>query len=121
MGTLGLEHGKHSGLGWVNGTVRALEPNDENLKIPHMGWNELSLNIARHPVLNGLNKRPHVYFVHSYYFDCDSSVDVLATVNYGGTIPAVVGRDNMIGTQFHPEKSQAVGLKLISNFLKWKP
>lgn len=121
MGTLGLEHGKHAGLGWLNGTVRALQPSDKNLKIPHMGWNELVLNNAQHPVLSGLNNRPHVYFVHSYYFDCDSPVDVLATVNYGGSIPAVVGRDNMIGTQFHPEKSQAVGLKLISNFLKWKP
>lgn len=121
MGTLGLEHGKHEGLGWLNGTVRALEPRDENLKIPHIGWNELYLKNVHHPVLNGLNNRPHVYFVHSYYFDCDSSVDVLATVNYGGYIPAVIGRDNMIGTQFHPEKSQEVGLKLISNFLRWKP
>jgi glutamine amidotransferase len=121
MGTLGLEHGKHAGLGWLNGTVRALEPSDETLKVPHMGWNELELNNACHPVLDGLGDRPHVYFVHSYYFSCDSPVDVLATVDYGGPITAVVGRDNMVGTQFHPEKSQHAGLKLISNFLKWKP
>ena len=120
MGTLGLEHGRHAGLGWLNGTVRALDSSEKNLKIPHMGWNELDLNVA-HPVLNGLSDRPHVYFVHSYYLDCESPVDVLATVDYGGSITAVVGRDNMVGTQFHPEKSQHVGLKLISNFLKWNP
>ena len=120
MGTLGLEHGKHAGLGWLNGTVRALDLSEKNLKIPHMGWNELDLNVA-HPVLDGLSNRPHVYFVHSYYLDCESPVDVLATVDYGGSITAVVGRDNMVGTQFHPEKSQHVGLKLISNFLKWNP
>ena len=121
MATLGLEHGEHVGLGWLNGTVRALEPNDETLKVPHMGWNELELNNAYHPVLDGLSDRPHFYFVHSYHFVCDSPVDVLATVDYGGPITAVVGRDNMVGTQFHPEKSQLAGLKLISNFLKWKP
>jgi imidazole glycerol-phosphate synthase subunit HisH len=120
MATLGLEHGMHAGLGWLNGTVRALDPSEKNLKIPHMGWNELDLNIA-HPLLDGLSDRSHVYFVHSYYLDCESPVDVLATVDYGGSITAVVGRDNMVGTQFHPEKSQHVGLKLISNFLKWNP
>jgi glutamine amidotransferase len=121
MGTLGLEHGEHSGLGWLNGTVRALEPSDETLKVPHMGWNELELNNVDHPVLDGLSDRPHVYFVHSYHFACDSPIDVLATVDYGGPITAVVGRDNMVGTQFHPEKSQLAGLNLISNFLKWNP
>jgi glutamine amidotransferase len=121
MGTLGLEHGEHSGLGWLNGTVRALEPSDETLKVPHMGWNELELNNEDHPVLDGLSDRPHVYFVHSYHFACDSPVDVLATVDYGGPITAVVGRDNMVGTQFHPEKSQLAGLNLIRNFLKWNP
>ena len=121
MSTLGLEHGKHAGLGWLNGTVCALEPSDETLKIPHMGWNELQLNKGYHPVLEGLSDKPHVYFVHSYHFTCDSPTDVLATVDYGGPITAVVGRDNMVGTQFHPEKSQHAGLKLISNFLKWKP
>jgi glutamine amidotransferase len=121
MGTLGLEHGEHSGLGWLNGTVLALEPSDETLKVPHMGWNELELNNEDHPVLDGLSDRPHVYFVHSYHFACDSPVDVLATVDYGGPITAVVGRDNMVGTQFHPEKSQLAGLNLIRNFLKWNP
>jgi imidazole glycerol-phosphate synthase subunit HisH len=121
MGTLGLEHGRHLGLGWISGTVRSLDPSDKNLKIPHMGWNELDLNNAYHPVLDGLENRPHVYFVHSYYLACVSQADVLATADYGGPITAVVGRDNMVGTQFHPEKSQEIGLKLISNFLKWKP
>lgn len=121
MGKLGLEHGTHSGLSWINGTVLALDPSDKNLKIPHMGWNELDLNNADHPVLDGLANRPHVYFVHSYYLACASLDDVLATVDYGGPITAMVGHDNMVGTQFHPEKSQQVGLKLISNFLKWKP
>ena len=121
MGSVGMEHGKHAGLGWLNGTVRALEPNDNSLKIPHMGWNELVFKNASHPVLDGLKDRPHVYFVHSYYLDCDSPTDILATVDYGGSVTAMVGRDNMVGTQFHPEKSQQVGLKLICNFLKWKP
>ena len=121
MAKVGLEHGEHAGLGWLDGTVRALEPSDETLKIPHMGWNELELNSPSHPVLDGLSDRPHVYFVHGYHMACDNLADVLATVDYGGPVSAVVGRANMIGTQFHPEKSQHAGLKLISNFLKWKP
>jgi len=121
MARLGLEHGEHEGLGWLNGTVRALEPSDKTLKIPHMGWNELELKNLSHPVLDGLGDRPHVYFVHSYHMVCDDAADVLASVDYGGSVSAVVGRDNMVGTQFHPEKSQRAGLKLISNFLKWKP
>ena len=121
MGSVGLEHGIHMGLGWLNGTVRVLEPIDKTLKIPHMGWNELVLKSASHPVLEGLGNYPHVYFVHSYFLDCDSPKDVLATVDYGGSVTAMVARENMIGTQFHPEKSQHIGLRLIRNFLNWKP
>ncbi len=121
MASVGLEHGDHMGLGWLNGTVRSLEPIDKTLKIPHMGWNELNFKNISHPVLDGLSDGSHVYFVHSFYLDCDNSNDVLATVDYGGTVTAMVGRDNMVGTQFHPEKSQQVGLQLICNFLQWKP
>ena len=121
MAKLGLEHGEHKGLSWLDGTVRPLMPCDKTLKIPHMGWNELELNKTSHPVLAGLGDRPHVYFVHSYQMVCDNAADVLATTNYAGPVSAMVGRDNMVGTQFHPEKSQHAGLKLISNFLKWKP
>jgi glutamine amidotransferase len=121
MAKLGLEHGEHKGLGWLDGTVRPLEPSDKTLKIPHMGWNELELKNKSHPVLAGLSDRPHVYFVHSYHMVCDNAADVLVTTDYAGSVSAVVGRDNMVGTQFHPEKSQHAGLKLISNFLKWKP
>ena len=75
----------------------------------------------RHPVLEGLGEKPHVYFVHSYHMVCENAADVLASTNYGGPVTAMVGRDNMVGSQFHPEKSQRVGLKIIGNFLKWKP
>ena len=116
----GLEHGAHEGLGWIPGKVEALRPNDKELKIPHMGWN--ALNIEKpHPVLEGLAADAHAYFVHSYAFSAQNRDQVLATVDYGGTVTAVVGRDNIIGSQFHPEKSQQVGLKIIGNFLKWKP
>jgi len=121
MAAIGREHGDHPGLGWIDGEVRALEPHDKTLKIPHMGWNELTLPRAEHPLLQGLGEKPHVYFVHSYHMVCDHAADVLATTDYGGPVTAVVGRNNLVGTQFHPEKSQYVGLKLISNFLKWEP
>jgi len=120
MATRGLEHGTQEGLGWIDGDVVAIEPDDESLKIPHMGWNELSFAENTHPVLNGLPKS-NVYFVHSYQFKTADPAHRLATVGYGGDITAVVGKDNMIGTQFHPEKSQAIGLQVITNFLKWKP
>lgn len=120
MATRGLEHGTHEGLGWIPGDVVAIEPDDKNLKIPHMGWNELSFEDNAHPVLTDL---PHanVYFVHSYQFKTHNEAHQLATVGYGGDVTAVVAKDNMIGTQFHPEKSQAIGLQVITNFLKWKP
>jgi imidazole glycerol-phosphate synthase subunit HisH len=108
------------GLGWLAGEVVAIASRDATLKIPHMGWNEL-VRHAEHPVLAGLGDGTHVYFVHSYRMACAEPADVLASVDYGGEIAAVVGRDNLIGTQFHPEKSQAAGLALIANFLRWRP
>ena len=123
MATRGLEYGEHAGLGWVAGEVAALQPADPALKIPHMGWNELRRTAvgARHPVLAGLSDGRHAYFVHSYAMRCARAGDVLAEVDYGGQVTAIIGRDNLIGTQFHPEKSQAVGLALIRNFLLWRP
>ena len=124
MATEGHEHGNHHGLDWLKGTVEPIQvPEGSGLKIPHMGWNELYFpeRAARHPVLSGLSNRDHAYFVHSYYFRPADPETVLATVDYGGPVTAIVGRDNMIGTQFHPEKSQAVGLRLLGNFLGWTP
>ena len=121
LATTGREHGEHAGLGWIPGEVVALEPADPSLKIPHMGWNELSLKGPGHPVFEGIAAGSHAYFVHSYGYACADPAHVLATVEYGGAVTAVVGRDNMVGTQFHPEKSQATGLRLITNFLTWRP
>ncbi|MEQ9518957.1 MAG: imidazole glycerol phosphate synthase subunit HisH [Parvibaculum sp.] len=119
MATRGLEHGTHQGLNWIEGDVVALTPNDPSLKIPHMGWNELEI-ASPHPVLTNL-PATHAYFVHSYHLAAESDGDVVARTQYGGPVTAAVARDNMIGTQFHPEKSQALGLALIRNFLQWKP
>ncbi|MCH8238029.1 MAG: imidazole glycerol phosphate synthase subunit HisH [Proteobacteria bacterium] len=121
MADMGREHSDTPGLGWIAGEVVALAPSDESLKIPHMGWNNLSLETPLHPLFEGIGPSAHVYFVHSYGFDAAAKDHVLATVDYGGPTTAVVGRDNMVGTQFHPEKSQAVGLRLITNFLNWRP
>ncbi len=129
MATRGLEHHETPGLGWIAGDVIALEmppnadkqgPGGAGFRIPHMGWNELRLSRA-HPVLTGIDSGAHAYFVHSYQMRCSSHDHVLADVEYGGPITALIGRDNMVGTQFHPEKSQATGLKLIANFLAWTP
>lgn len=122
MATRGLEHGMTYGFGWIPGDVVAIEPDDAALKIPHMGWNELEIPEPAHPLFSGFGVTPpHAYFVHSYHLAADNPDDVLACVEYGGSITAAVGRDNMIGTQFHPEKSQATGLALISAFLRWTP
>lgn len=120
MAERGLEHGVHQGLGWIRGEVVPLEPADPTLKIPHMGWNELEV-VREHPVLKGLPKGAHAYFVHSYRIQCADPANELARVEYGGPVTAVIGRDNLVGTQFHPEKSQAAGLALIANFLTWQP
>jgi glutamine amidotransferase len=121
MAERGLEHGVHKGLGWIAGEVRRIAPSDPALKIPHMGWNDLRFRPGGHAVLAGLEPGGDAYFVHSYSFVCPDVANVLAEVDYGGPIAAVVGRDNLIGTQFHPEKSQALGLRLIGNFLGWRP
>ena len=120
MAEHGLEHGVHEGLRWVPGKVEALEPGDPGLKVPHMGWNGLSA-IANHPVLAGLESGGHVYFVHSYRFRPTERKHMLAESDHGGRFAAVVGCGTMIGTQFHPEKSQLYGLRLIANFLDWRP
>jgi glutamine amidotransferase len=119
----GLEYEIKDGLGWIAGEVDRIAPGDPNLKIPHMGWN--TLNVTRpHPLFDGIAfgaQGRHAYFVHSYHFKASNDADLVATADYGGPVTAVVARDNIVGTQFHPEKSQKVGLALIANFLKWKP
>jgi len=118
------EHGREfetvEGLGWIAGEVVPIAPADPALKIPHMGWNELIVR-AEHPVLHGLKSGTHVYFVHGYHFRPGDAADRLADTDYGGPLAAAVARDNLIGTQFHPEKSQMAGLRLIANFLEWRP
>ncbi|MEH6629456.1 MAG: imidazole glycerol phosphate synthase subunit HisH [Halopseudomonas aestusnigri] len=120
MASVGREYKDCEGLGWIPGEVIKMDPEDQKLKIPHMGWNELKV-LKKHPVLEGLEDGTHIYFVHSYHYVPEDKEHVLAEVNYGHEITAVVSKDNMIGTQFHPEKSQEAGLKLFANFLKWKP
>jgi glutamine amidotransferase len=121
MATRGLEHGSHDGLGWIEGAVERLSPDDPALKIPHMGWNELEPRTPDHPIFAGIAEGAHAYFVHSYGFRAADPAAVLASVDYGGPVAAIIGRANMLGCQFHPEKSQAVGLRLITNFLRWRP
>ncbi|MBF0093475.1 MAG: imidazole glycerol phosphate synthase subunit HisH [Alphaproteobacteria bacterium] len=121
MATVGHEHGDHSGLGWIPGDVHPITPSDPSLKVPHMGWNGLRIAASDHPLFAGVEQDAHVYFVHSYHMVCADPAHRLATVDYGGEVTAVVGRDTMVGTQFHPEKSQAAGLRLITNFLRWTP
>ncbi len=120
MASIGHEHGDTDGFGWIPGAVKPIRPADAALKIPHMGWNSLSAPMAPHPVLAGLAAGDFVYFVHSYALEAEQAEHVLARVDYGGAVTAMVGRDNIVGTQFHPEKSQAAGLRLIANFLNWE-
>ena len=119
----GREYEVTDGLGWIAGEVDRIAPRDPSLKIPHMGWN--TLNVARpHKLIDGLALGPqgrHAYFVHSYPLNPAQPADLVAAADYGGPVTAIVGRDNIVGTQFHPEKSQKLGLALIANFLKWKP
>jgi glutamine amidotransferase len=121
MASRGVEHGVHEGLGWIDGDVARLAPVDPALKIPHMGWNELEVLAPDHPAFGGISTGAHAYFVHGYGLRPRNSGDLLARVDYGGPVAAVVGRDNLLGTQFHPEKSQATGLRFITNFLRWRP
>lgn len=120
MASRGLEYGETPGFDWIGGTVAPIEPADAALKVPHMGWNDLILD-RDHPVFAGIATGRHAYFVHSYQFRVADPAHRLAHVDYGGEVTAVVGRDNLIGTQFHPEKSQTTGLRLIANFLAWRP
>ena len=123
MASRGLEHGVTPGFDWIAGEVKRLTPSDAALKIPHMGWNTLNLD-RRHALLDGLVLGPHglhAYFVHSYHLEPAHLSDRVASADYGGAVTALVAQDNMAGTQFHPEKSQALGLGLIANFLRWRP
>ena len=123
MATRGLEHDITQGLGWIAGDVKPITPADSSLKIPHMGWNTLEAK-RPHALLDGIalgENGLHAYFVHSYQLEAALPDDVIATSDYAGPITAMVGYDNMAGTQFHPEKSQTLGLALIANFLRWKP
>ena len=121
MATQGLEHGTHKGFGWIPGEVVPLSPSDTSLKVPHMGWNDLAIDRPDHPVMRGVKSGDHAYFVYSYRYVCADAADMVAHTDYGGPVTAVIGRDNLIGTQFHPEKSQATGLALIAAFLDWRP
>ena len=120
MATRGLEHGDTPGFGWIPGDCVRLTPADAGLKVPHMGWNDLVIDAA-HPVLEGIATGDHAYFVHSYHLVPQDPAQRLAHVDYAQEVTAIVARDNVVGTQFHPEKSQATGLRLIANFLKWRP
>ncbi len=120
LATVGVEFGRHAGLGWIAGEVVKITPPDPALKIPHMGWNELKF--ARdHALLNGIPEGSHAYFVHSFQLVPALPEDLVATTDYGGPLTAMVGNENIAGTQFHPEKSQATGIKLLENFLTWRP
>ena len=120
MATTGHEYEETPGFGWIAGDIRKITPADPALKVPHMGWNDLVIDNP-HPVLDGIATGDHAYFVHSYAMDVANPDERLAHVDYGGDVTAIIGRDTMIGTQFHPEKSQAAGLRLIGNFLRWTP
>ena len=123
LATRGVEHEDTQGFGWIDGVVKPIEPGPEHLKVPHMGWNTMTL-VNPHPVLDGLQLGPdglHAYFLHSFAFDVKHHADLVATADYGRPVTAIVARDNVVGTQFHPEKSQKLGLALLANFLKWAP
>ena len=120
LASWGREYEDVAGFGWVPGEVVRSTPSEPRMKVPHMGWNDLVIDQV-HPVLAGLETGNHAYFVHSYHMQVAEPGDLLAHVDYGGPVTAIVGRDNVVGTQFHPEKSQHAGLRLISNFLGWAP
>lgn len=120
LASWGREYEDVAGFGWVQGEVTRITPAEPTLKVPHMGWNDLMID-QPHPVLAGIETGDHAYFVHSYAMRVENPADLLAHVDYGGAITAIVGRANVVGTQFHPEKSQRAGLRLIANFLNWRP
>ena len=119
LATRGLEYGETPGLGWIEGEVRLIEPTDVSVKVPHMGWNDVAL--TPHARGHDIIEPGEAYFLHSYHFHASSGTDVLAMTDHGGGLVAAVGRDNILGVQFHPEKSQSYGLNLLSRFLEWKP
>src|SRR5688572_18056277 len=121
MASVGVEFGTHKGLDWIKGKVVVLDPADPALRVPQMGWNDLQLKDIAHPALAATGNGDHAYFVHSYHFIAERPQDVLAIVEYGGPVTAIIGRDNLLGVQFHPEKSQQVGLNFLAGFLKWNP
>ncbi len=120
LATRGLEYETTAGFDWIGGEVTRITPADPTLKVPHMGWNDLVID-RPHPVLDGVSTGDHAYFVHSYQFRVADPAHLLAHVDYAGPVTAIIGRDTIFGTQFHPEKSQATGLRMIANFLRWKP
>lgn len=120
MARMGFEYEDTQGLGWIDGEVHKITPADPALKVPHMGWNDLVLD-QPHPVFDGISTGDHTYFVHSYHMVVTDAAQLLAHVDYAGDVTAIVGRDTMLGMQFHPEKSQATGLRMIANFLNWRP
>ncbi|MCI2394497.1 imidazole glycerol phosphate synthase subunit HisH [Aliiroseovarius sediminis] len=120
LATVSHEYQDTNGFDWIKGHVRKITPADPTLKVPHMGWNDLVIDHV-HPVLEGVQTGDHAYFVHSYHFVVDDAAHRLAHCDYAGEITAIIGRDNLIGMQFHPEKSQAAGLRMIANFLSWTP
>ena len=112
----GVEHGTTQGLGWIGGTVRAIEPADDSIKVPHMGWNDVRLSRD-----HALIEAGEAYYLHGYHYDVADGADILATTNHGMPLVAAIGRDNMVGVQFHPEKSQSYGIELLKRFLEWRP
>lgn len=120
LASIGRENGEHQGLGFINGKVEKISA-AKGLKIPHMGWNEITLKTTKHPTLKGINNGDHFYFANSYHFICQNENNVLAEVEYGSKINAVIAKENILGIQFHPEKSGEAGLKILKNFLNWRP
>ena len=120
LASRGHEYRTVDGLDWVGGDIVQIEPDNRDLKVPHMGWNDLVIDHP-HPLLDGISTGDHVYFVHSFQMKVAQSAHRIAHCDYGGDVTAVIGRDNIVGTQFHPEKSQNTGLQMIANFLTWTP
>ena len=120
LAKIGKEYGSHKGLGWLNSEVVPIDTLGSKIKIPHMGWNNLMIS-NRHPIFEGIPNKSHAYFVHSYHMTCKNEKNVIATVDYGSQVVAAVGKENIVGVQFHPEKSQTIGLKCIQNFISWRP
>lgn len=120
LASRGLEFGETAGLDWIGGDVRVLTPSEPRFKVPHMGWNALT-DVADHPLFAGLADGTHMYFTHSFAMDAADPADVAAKTDHGGAFTAAVAKNNIAGAQFHPEKSQASGLRLLANFLEWRP